>query len=468
MRGMQLMGYRVRAGLLVLGMVTGCAPEEHEANGPSGAVKQGPGAETDGEPQSATSGMKPMSTSKVPGYPQSMVARDFNGDDKLDIAAIVCETVADATDMSGWGECSWADCSVITLFGNGDGTFEEPPVALPLGSYRTYRDLEAGDFDGDGNQDLIALAGPDGFAVAFWHGFGGKEVPFGAPVETIGCSTWTDQDWLLSWGDNWTPDMVRPWLPVPGKFGNDAATDVLVFGAECDAFVLEHGKNVVGSIDDSSWFLSLGMPSAAVVAGDFCEDGTSDLIFGGQLHCGVVGDPFQFALSDSYDPFGNRVHPSDEPWVTSYEPETRLLLTTDLNGDGHLDLVGLLGYIDGPQHIATFRGNGEGTFFSSARLDVGEATQWTWPQLQTGDFDGNGNADVVYLFEAEPSRHVIVVLLGDGQGKLVNHGKIVYPSESHVNAVGDFDGDHVTDIALAYGWGISTVAGSTLVSAAKH
>lgn len=452
------MGGRVGAGLLVLGMAMGCAPEGHEANGPSSTGKQGDAPDkTGGEPQPATSGLRPMSTTNVRGYPQSMVARDFNGDDKLDIAAIVCETVADETGVTGWAECSWADCSVVTLFGNGDGGFKEP-VALPLGSLRTYRDLEAGDFDGDGNQDLIALAGPDGFAVAFWHGFGEMEMPFGAPVETIGCSTWTDQDWLFSYGDPWAPE-TPPWLSVSGNFGKDAATDVLVWGAECDAFVLEQGKNAVDGIIDSEWILSMYTSTEAVVAGDFCEDGTSDIVIGGQVHCGVGGNAFQFAPSGSYDPFDNQTD----------QTETRLLLTTDLNGDGHLDLVGLLGLTDGPQNIATSRGNGDGTFLSSAHLPVGEAMQWTWPDLQTGDFDGNGNADIVYLFEAEPSRHVIVVLLGDGQGKLMNHGEFAYLSESHVNAVGDFDGDHVTDIALAYRWGISTVAGSTLVAAAaKH
>ncbi|MDI1435868.1 FG-GAP repeat domain-containing protein [Polyangium sorediatum] len=454
------MGYRVGAGLLVLGMATACAPEGHEANAK--------GAKTGDEAQPATSGLKPMSTTMVGGHPQSMVARDFNGDGHLDIAAIVCGTVADEMNMHGSPECSWVDCSVVTLFGNGDGSFEQPPVKLPPGSLRTYRDLEAGDFDGDGNQDLIALAGPDGFAVAFWHGFGGKDVPFDAPVETIGCSTWTDHDWLSSYGDPWWPDVMRPWLPVSGTFGNDAATDVLVLGAECDAFVLEHGKNVVGGIGDSSWILSTDMPSGPAVAGDFCEDGKSDLVFAGQLYCGVADGAFQFAVSDFYNPLSDRVVRSDEPWVSSYETEERVLLTTDLNGDGHLDLVRLLGQASGAQDIAASRGFGDGTFLLSAYLYVGEATQWTWPQLQTGDFDGNGNADVVYLFEAEPLRQVLVVLLGDGQGKLMNHGEIVYRSESHVNAVGDFDGDHVTDIALAYKWNISTVAGSTLVGVAKH
>ncbi|MDC0746104.1 FG-GAP repeat domain-containing protein [Polyangium mundeleinium] len=390
-----------------------------------------------------------------------MVVRDFNGDDQLDIAAIVCETTADVYYGS-----RWANCSIVTLFGEGDGSFPTR-VEAPLGFLRTYRDLDAGDFDGDGNQDLLALAGPDGLAVTFWHGFG-NEKKFDEPIETIGCNTWADLDTSTPGGGYAWSTWDFP-LSVTGEFGKDAATDTLIFSVGCNALVLDHGENALGNI------LELPLPPGGepvVAVGDFCEGGASDLLFLGnydldiELYCGGGDSAFQFAPASVVHPFG-------DPGSASYHPGVRSLLTTDLNGDGNMDLVGLLGEATGPQGIATSRGNGNGTFSAFADSfyqQVSEDASMSPPRLLLGDFDNNGSADVAYLSEAGQSRHIIVVLLGNGQGGLVEYGDFEYESESHVSAVGDFDGDHVTDIAIAYGWGISTMSGSALmaVAAAKH
>src|SRR6185437_7860096 len=65
----------------------------------------------------------------------SLVAGDFNGDGRLDLA------VADS-DLS----------EVMVLLGNGDGTFQ-PPIVTPVGGTEPLA-LVAGDFDGDGHLDL--------------------------------------------------------------------------------------------------------------------------------------------------------------------------------------------------------------------------------------------------------------------------------------------------------------------------
>src|SRR5262249_25127459 len=87
-------------------------------------------------------------------HPIDIVAADFNGDGKMDVA------VADSgIAHSGKG-------SVAVLFGNGDGSFQSPSL-YPAGS--SPFSLAAGDVNGDGIPDL-AVADSAGFTVAILLG----------------------------------------------------------------------------------------------------------------------------------------------------------------------------------------------------------------------------------------------------------------------------------------------------------
>jgi len=81
------------------------------------------------------------------GTISSMVAGDFNGDGKLDLA--IAETGDGVTDFGG----------VFILLGNGNGTFQTPKF-YPTGIYAV--DLVAGDFSGNGRLDLAVAAFMDG------------------------------------------------------------------------------------------------------------------------------------------------------------------------------------------------------------------------------------------------------------------------------------------------------------------
>jgi hypothetical protein len=71
----------------------------------------------------------------VGNYPVGIVAADFNGDGKIDLA-VVNDT----------------DRTVSILFGNGDGTFQSQTL-VSVGTEPTS--LGSGDFNGDGRVDLI-------------------------------------------------------------------------------------------------------------------------------------------------------------------------------------------------------------------------------------------------------------------------------------------------------------------------
>lgn len=83
---------------------------------------------------------QPAMTFATPPGPMALVLGDFNGDGKIDIAT------ADVSSHQGVCLC------VSVLLGNGDGTFQEPPIVTTLTV--TPQSLAAGYFDADNKLDL--------------------------------------------------------------------------------------------------------------------------------------------------------------------------------------------------------------------------------------------------------------------------------------------------------------------------
>src|SRR5439155_698459 len=73
----------------------------------------------------------------VGSTPAQIVAADFNGDGRLDVAV---------TDLFS------PDHDVLIFLGNGDGTFQEPPLQVPVGLGPLG--ILADDFNHDGKTDL--------------------------------------------------------------------------------------------------------------------------------------------------------------------------------------------------------------------------------------------------------------------------------------------------------------------------
>ncbi|MBY0528386.1 MAG: FG-GAP-like repeat-containing protein, partial [Gemmataceae bacterium] len=90
----------------------------------------------------AQNGFDTGTTRSTASRPGALVAGDFNGDGKLDLAV----TNYGAIDGTGGG--------VNVLLGNGDGTFG---AALATATGKGTRSLAAGDFNGDGILDLAAI-----------------------------------------------------------------------------------------------------------------------------------------------------------------------------------------------------------------------------------------------------------------------------------------------------------------------
>jgi hypothetical protein len=129
----------------------------------------------------------------------------------------------------------------------------------------------------------------------------------------------------------------------------------------------------------------------------------------------------------------------------------RDIVTGDIDGDGDVDFVTANA---GSNNVSVFLNDGRGHFTQAAGSPV--AAGLNDRALALGDLNGDGKLDIV---TANASINTLAVLLGDGAGGFIAApgSPIATGSVPFDLTLGDFNGDHVLDIAV-------TNAGSNTVS----
>jgi hypothetical protein len=253
------------------------------------------------------------STISLPGvFPTQLVAGDFNGDGKIDLAVLnTCGT--------GTGGCfpqaaPQVPGTVTILLGNGDGTFSISPATLTTGN--VPYSIAAADLNGDGFIDLVVANQNDNNLTILMGNGDGTFTPANASPVTGNA----------------------PSAIAVGDFNSDGNLDLAVTNSGDGTVSILLNQNCTSLPAALCTFApaptapAVGAGPSAISTADMNADGILDLVVANSS-----GNSVSVLLGDGTGSF-NAVVPQGQPnFSTGALPQAVVL--ADFNDDGRLDIV---------------------------------------------------------------------------------------------------------------------------------
>jgi hypothetical protein len=389
----------------------------------------------------------PLTTANL-GGPYFVAAGDFNGDGKQDLAVI------------GYLPSNLTMPAVFILLGNGDGTFT---LKTTLTGFTTPNAIALGDFNGDGKLDMAVSesqpgAGtPSSVLVFLGNGDGTVQAPVSTTVTGAGNATYMatadfnkDNHLDLVLADTSTSHVVvllgngngsfqaarsfpiaySGWDVAVGDFNGDGIPDIAATTTAANTVDILLGKgdgNFQPAVSYSAGQLGGGTTNVAV--GDFNKDGKLDVItsvFGAY----GLGSSVSVLLGKGD---GTLLPPS----LVTANQQSGQLVVADFNGDGNPDWIAAK---NNGMLMTLALGNGDGTFRAGMNYPLGGA-----PDVTLADVNKDGKLDVVSV---DPGSSDVRVLLGKGDGTF--QPAIITPltQPTYGIATGDFNGDGNPDVVV--------------------
>ncbi|MFD4176602.1 FG-GAP-like repeat-containing protein [Streptomyces anulatus] len=336
---------------------------------------------------------------QVRGLPgESQVASgDFNGDGKEDIAAFYDN--GPSTEGSNRS-------SLFAFYSNGTGFAEPKRVwSTPGGFTWSKSQLTAGDFTGDGKDDLAVLydtGASDTGAITSLYTFTSTGTGFSSPKKT----------WTTPGGFTWSKSKV-----TSGDYNGDGKDDVAVF--------YDTGTSDTGQVSSLYTFNSTGTGFAnprktwtttggftwsagQVTSGDYDKDGKDDIaVF---YNSGKSADGKFVSSLYTFSSNGTAFDNPRKTWTSSgsFNWNASKLTSGDYSGDGRDDIAVLYnrGTTEAGVHqSALFTFASTGTDFAAPREVWTSTGSFSWGASQpvSGDFNNDGKADVGVLYRSGTS-----------------------------------------------------------------
>ena len=324
----------------------------------------------------------------IPGLAQHLAAGDVTGDGMPDLVA-----------LSAHGD----DHDIITLAGNGDGTFRRR-ASTRIGA-EFSNGITTVDLNDDGKLDLLVDITPPG-------GGGNSQVA----LLNDGTGRFRSAGYVSPHENSYELAVAR--------FDGDAFPDV-VSGDLAES--LKFFKGLGNGTFAAPVLIRPGHPTQ-IIAGDLNSDGKPDLVMEEPVTSPGASAMITVSLGHGVGTFAAETTVPGQPIATAFQYFPNLAVG-DINGDDKQDIV-----VPATSGVVAAFGHGDGTFepFTS----IGGGTRFP---VITGDINNDGIDDVIFN-----RANRIVGILGGSFAPL----NITTSPGPHSFVVADFNRDSRTDIAF--------------------